>query len=122
MDVLAELEAHPGFEDAVVIIQGDHGSRIMITPPMYDYYTLASTRDYLDSYSTLLAMRGPRIPSGVDSTRASIQEVISLLTQSDFAWPGPVTAAPPFVFIAGDPGEHMRREPYPVGASGRLTD
>ena len=110
--LLATLEALPGFEDAVVIVHGDHGSRITITPPLLDHFESLTSRDLRDSYSTLFAVRAPGVPAGVDSTRASIQELSSYLVGSDFEWPGPITAAPPFVFLRDAPGGTMQRVPY----------
>jgi arylsulfatase A-like enzyme len=110
--LLDTLEVLPGFEDAVIIVHGDHGSKITIIRPTYEHLDRLTSRDLRDSYSTLFAVRAPGVPAGVDSTRASIQELLSRLAESDCEWPGPMTASPPFVFLEGEPGGIMRRIPY----------
>jgi hypothetical protein len=121
-NLLATLEALPGFKDAVIIVHGDHGSRITITRLMYEHFDRLTSRDLRDSFSTLFAVRAPGVPAGVDSTRASIQELFSYLVESDFEWPGPMTASPPFVFLQGAPGGTMRRIPYRSAPHGPVAD
>jgi hypothetical protein len=120
--LLDTLEVLPGFEDAVIIVHGDHGSKITITPPLLDHIDSLTSRDLRDSYSTLFAVRAPGVPAGVDSTRASIQDLLSQLAESDFEWSGPLTASQPFVFVQGAHGETMRRIPYEPLLHGPVTD
>ncbi len=120
--LLATLEALPGFEDAVVIVHGDHGPKITITPPLLDQFDSLTSRDLRDSYSTLFAVRAPGVPAGADSAQASIQELLSHLAESDFEWPGPITTSPPFVFLQGAPGGTMRRKPYGPAPHGPVAD
>jgi len=62
--LLATLEALPGFEDAVIIVHGDHGPKITITPPLLEHFDSLTSRDLRDSYSTLFAVRAPGVPAG----------------------------------------------------------
>jgi hypothetical protein len=70
--------------DAIVIIQGDHGSRIGLVEPN-DWGESAFTgSDYADFFSTLFAVRSPRIASAYDLRPASITCLLSILVKNDF--------------------------------------
>jgi hypothetical protein len=70
--------------DAVVIVQGDHGSRITMVDPATDAHKPIALSDFTDSYSTTFAVRSPWIPAGYDLEPASITCLLSSLAQSDF--------------------------------------
>ena len=47
------------WEDAVVILHGDHGSRLNLVEPLPQYEDQLRSRDYMDAFPTLLAVRRP---------------------------------------------------------------
>lgn len=59
------------FHDAVVVIHGDHGSRISAGRFVDDF----ATEDYVANYGTYFAVRGPGVTPGVDCEFASLPEV-----------------------------------------------
>jgi hypothetical protein len=64
--------------DAIVVIHGDHGSRIMQTAAQADIEALPHMRrqDFLDNFSTLFAVRMPDLPSGRDDRMLPIDELL----------------------------------------------
>lgn len=54
-------------QDATIIIYGDHGSRITLRDPIIAYRDLATKSDYVDSFSTLFAIRTPGTEPGYSS-------------------------------------------------------
>jgi hypothetical protein len=98
----AELE-----KDAVVIIHGDHGSRIARVEPNLSRTTpQASTPDYADSYSTLFAVRAPGIPVTYETRVVAITCLFGALVKSKFsAAPDPQACALPSVFVFADSKE-----------------
>ena len=70
--------------DAVVIVQGDHGSRITLVYPTADTRKAMSPSDFTDSYSTTFAVRSRWIPAGYDAEPASIACLLRSLVDSDF--------------------------------------
>lgn len=70
--------------DAVVIVQGDHGSRITIVDPTADARRAPGPSDFTDSYSTTFAVRSRWIPAGYDPQPASITCLLRSLVESDF--------------------------------------
>ncbi len=54
------------FDEATIIVHGDHGSRISVIEPAAQYADQVTDRDLIDSYATLFAMRGPTVTAGYD--------------------------------------------------------
>ena len=71
-------------EDAVVIVQGDHGSRISLVDPTTVAPVAPAASDYADMFSTLFAVRAPTIEHGYDTRVTPITCLLRSLAQSDF--------------------------------------
>jgi hypothetical protein len=67
--------------DAIVVLHGDHGSRITLNaqPP-----APPRESDAVDSYSTLFAVRSPGISPGQDARQSAITCLLAELVASDF--------------------------------------
>lgn len=63
------------FDDATIIVQGDHGSRITIHDPVVESADQLSPRDLIDAYSTLFAIRIPGVAGGYDTHMRSVQDL-----------------------------------------------
>jgi hypothetical protein len=98
-EFLTTISKSDNYRDAMIIIHGDHGSRISSGNTIEDY----KTRDYIDNYATFFAVRSPAATPGVDCEFVSLSEVFLRHVA-----PG---AAPP-------PGQ---RPPVPVVAASRDT-
>jgi hypothetical protein len=70
--------------DAIVIIHGDHGSRISLTEPELPGGSPMSAEDYADNYSTLFAVRSPYLNAGYDRQIAPITCLMRTLVESHF--------------------------------------
>ena len=70
--------------DAIVIIQGDHGSRIGLVEPNNRGESAFTGSDYADFFSTLFAVRSPRLAAANDLPPASITCLLSILVKNDF--------------------------------------
>jgi hypothetical protein len=103
----------------VVVIQGDHGSRISIANPFVDPVSAMSERDYVDTFSTLFAVRLPGGQAGYDRRPATIVALLKALYERKFrSLPGPeVTSETPTVFLMDEQRRFVRRpivlEPRP---------
>ncbi len=89
--------------DAIVIIQGDHGSRLTLRVPRRSNADLMSVEDYADSFSTLFAVRSPQLSVLYDATVVSITCLLKTLTEDDYRSVGglELCAANPAVFLRG---------------------
>jgi hypothetical protein len=81
---LAALAASPAGADAIVILHGDHGSRLANVAPRADRAERLSAEDLVAGYSTLFAIRAPGLESGPDPRPASAAELLQALARSGF--------------------------------------
>jgi Sulfatase len=70
--------------DAVVIVQGDHGSRITLVDPTTVARATQTVADYADAFSTLFAVRSASIDPGYDLRMSPITCLLRTLAESDF--------------------------------------
>jgi hypothetical protein len=77
--LLTGLERRGLLDDATIIVNGDHGSRIPVLFPHAE--TLAggmlSERDYIDTFSTLYAIKAPQVEAGYEAQPASLVQLLS---------------------------------------------
>jgi hypothetical protein len=92
-DLMTALGTSDNFRDAVVVIHGDHGSRISTGEILEDF----GSRDFVDNYSTFFAVRSPGVPPGLDCELVSLAEVFRRYIKPGVA-PGP-RAGPPLPVI-----------------------
>lgn len=71
-DLLQRILELDSYRDAVIVIHGDHGSRISNGNVVEDL----GARDFLDNYGTFFAVKAPEKAAGVDCTFTSLGEVL----------------------------------------------
>jgi hypothetical protein len=100
-------------QDAIIIVQGDHGSRISLVDPTTVAPVEPSASDYADMYSTLFAVRSPAIEHGYDTRVTPITCLLRSLAQSDFQSLAGVgsCSTPNIVFFMGS--ETPQQRPLP---------
>jgi hypothetical protein len=64
-------------DDALVIVHGDHGSRLSLVKPVPEVSERISPQDYLDSYSTLFAIRSPDLAAEYHGGARAIQSIFA---------------------------------------------
>jgi hypothetical protein len=101
-------------DDAVIIVQGDHGSRISLTDPTTAATPGPARSDFADMFSTMFAVRSGAVEPGDDTRSASIACLLRTLVSHDFqsvagteACPSPGTV----YFMAG--GKPPEPRPLP---------
>lgn len=99
--------------DTVVIVHGDHGSRITLDDPDPDGPSRLSPSDLRDSYSTMLAVSARGVPAGLDDRRVDIGCVLQALADSEFtsASPSPGCNARHTVFRVPPEGAQIDKAP-----------
>lgn len=78
-DVLETIDELGLLEEATIIIHGDHGSRITIADPVAPMADVTSSRDFIDAFSTLFAIRSPTVSPGYNGVPRSIQGLFAEL-------------------------------------------
>ncbi len=108
----AELRSNSGSDNMVVIIHGDHGSRITLT----DLSTSSGLEnmppsDYVDLFSTLFAVKLPGQEPIVNHDIVSINYLVRGLLSNEFrALPAlDDPAANPGIYVPNDSGQLVRR-------------
>jgi len=74
--LLDRLPARPETEDSVVIVHGDHGSRITARRPAPRNRNLLTPADLRDGFSTLFAVRKPGVPARYDDRLLPIDALL----------------------------------------------
>jgi hypothetical protein len=113
-DFMSALEQSDNFRDAVIIVHGDHGSRISSSEILEDY----GERDFVDNYGAFFAVRAPGVPAGVDCEFASLQEVFRRYAARGVP-PGPRTGPPlPVIVRSRNAGWKKVEAPMPAFGCG----
>lgn len=81
--LLVSLDEEGLLEETKIFIHGDHGSRITITDPVVSSLNGATARDFVDAFSTLLAIRSPSLAPGDEQAMRSIQSIFAEYVLND---------------------------------------
>jgi hypothetical protein len=84
IDKLVQAIPEPVRRDAIVIVQGDHGSRITLVDPGTNVGTPPAPSDFVDSFSTIFAVRAEGIEPGYDLQTSSIACLLRGLVEGRF--------------------------------------
>jgi hypothetical protein len=95
------------YNDSVIIVHGDHGSRITLDDPGAGRKNPLPTADRVDSYSTLFAVKLPGNRPTYDLRLASIQSLFKDLADNNFLeiGPGPAPTKHPVGDAVGPDGQ-----------------
>lgn len=84
---------------AIVVIHGDHGSRIALTRPDPWWGYRLSPRDILAHFGTLLAIRGPGFTPGVDRSLVAVHDFVAPALMGTYHREADATDAVPVVVL-----------------------
>ncbi len=76
------LEAVP--EDSIVIVHGDHGSRITNHDPVIEEMGRFNDKDLISGYSALFAVRSKNTTNGYETERYPVSRLLKALVDSSF--------------------------------------
>lgn len=82
--MIAAFESSPAGRNAVIILHGDHGTRITKKDPINAEAGKLSPADLMASYSTLFAVRSPGLAAGVEAQPYATPDILRQLMISDF--------------------------------------
>jgi hypothetical protein len=101
------------FDRAKVIIHGDHGSRLYLTEPTVDNRDELRRSDYIDSFSTLLAVKAPGLEPKYDQHIVAIQDALAAVAHDQPLDELSRRANKPYVLLRNLEGSEMIRRPMP---------
>ena len=104
------------FEDSIIILHGDHGSRIGVHDPSFENLDIMSIEDYSDAFSTLFALK---LPGKAGKYDLSVRPLEDLLAEALNVPLGStlglkVRESEPFVYLQSETREDLFRVFYPV--------
>jgi hypothetical protein len=97
-EALDALERSPAGRNAIVIVHGDHGSRITLADPM-SWMRRVNDRDLIAVYSTLFAVRAPGVEPGYEDAPAALPDLFNGLVESGFS-EAPAVASDKTIMLA----------------------
>jgi len=83
-DLFERMKATEIYENSVIVLHGDHGSRIVLTKPTHENKERLTPQDLVDGYSTLFAFKYPR---SLASYHTEVQPLEQLLENSPVLQP-----------------------------------
>lgn len=90
------IDENPALAGATVLVHGLHGSGIVGVPPTLEYERRAAAEDFVDGFSTFLALRAPGATPGVAPRPTPLQTVFPTF----FGAP-PAASGAPMLFLRG---------------------
>ena len=97
------------YDEATIIVHGDHGSRISIWNPVIEHKARLSDRDIIDNFSVLYAVKQPGVSPAYKSAVRSIQALFAETFLNK-----PLHVEPAGIFLRGGPtndGDLLRKFP-----------
>jgi len=79
------IDSISGGQQMVVIVHGDHGSRLGLHDPTPSRLEELQPSDFTDAFSALFAIRAPGIPPGYDQRFVPINELVGRALEAGFA-------------------------------------
>jgi hypothetical protein len=108
---LAALAESPAGADAVVIVHGDHGSRISDVEPLASQAGRLSDRDLVAGFSTLFAIRASGVTGGIEARPVPVPDLLEAVARSHFTSTEPVRrAVGPRMVVLDDNDWRPRRQ------------
>jgi hypothetical protein len=106
------------FDRLVIVMHGDHGPKIVEHRARADNEHELSRADYVDTFSTLFAVKEPGIPAGYDRRIVAAQELLAEVVARQSGARRTDTATVPYVLLATARGKPMLRQPLPAFGDG----
>jgi hypothetical protein len=107
------------YDRMLIVIQGDHGSRIWLHPPIAANRDILLSSDYADSFSTLFAVKAPGVEPAYDTRTVAIQDLLPAVASGQPLDRLPASETDPYVLLETQPrvvfedGTDMVRQPMP---------
>lgn len=113
-EALAALDHSPAGRQSIVIIHGDHGSRLTEVDPVVANIGSFSDDDMVATFSTLFAIRVPGVRASYSPERAPVPQLLKEFAASDFRQPPAIPVrSNPSVFLDDEDWKPVRRVPLP---------
>jgi hypothetical protein len=107
------------YDHTKLIIHGDHGSRLYLKEPTVPNKDELRPSDYVDSFSTLFAVKAPGVEPEYDRRIVAIQDSLAAIAHDQPLDQAPARAMKPYVLLRDMRGAEMMPRPMPeFGSTG----
>jgi hypothetical protein len=102
------------YDDSIIVLHGDHGSRIVLTEPNAATQLELTKQDLVDGYSTLFAMKLPGKSGGYDKSPWPLEQLLAKFVFEAGLAPTNIVHenSEPYVFLNGGSDGEFTRIPY----------
>jgi hypothetical protein len=102
------------YEDSIIILHGDHGSRIVMTEPTLENQLALTKQDLVDGFSTLFAMKLPGKQGGYDASPWPLEQLFAKFAFEAGLTPTNVLPekSEPYVYLTAEDHKEFIRIPY----------
>lgn len=111
--MIERLLERPALRDAIVIVHGDHGSRIGLTTPNRPNLERLLPEDLRDAFATHFAVRAPGIEPQLDDRSAAIESVLASIVERGRLPEGSGPIGLQRVFLTGERRDEVVQRPMP---------
>jgi hypothetical protein len=107
------------YDRMLIIIQGDHGSKISLHRPVAANKDRLVPSDYTDAFSTLFAVKAPGLEPAYDTRMVAIQDLLPAVASAPPLGRLPAGETEPYVLLETQPrvlsedGTDIVRQPMP---------
>jgi len=98
----SQLQRAGIYQHAIIIVHGDHGSRIALHSLTPENKAQLTQQDFRDYYQTLFAVKLPGQGTGYDQQLRSLQQILAQVTQTITGQAVQVASDVPFVYLYPD--------------------
>lgn len=100
-ELFDQMKAKGIFNDSIIIVHGDHGSRLAMREPTTKTAALLTMSDLVDTFSLLYAVKLPENQGGYDATQYPIEDLLkdSLSLSGSTAHDASSKSPAPFVYL-----------------------
>ena len=116
-DLFERMQASGIWENSLIIIHGDHGSRIVRTYPDIQNEMQLSEADMLDGFSTLFALKRPDEKGLYDQKVYPLEYLLQVKVLNHFSSNQmPVQQSSPWVYLKSEDPTYgdLKKVPYPI--------
>jgi hypothetical protein len=113
-DLFRRMRVAGIFENSIIILHGDHGSRIGLHDPYFENLDVLSKEDYTDAFSTLFAVKLPGKPGGYDLSVRPLEQLLAEALNVPLQSAGTLATreSEPFVYLRPRVGKDLVRVSY----------
>jgi hypothetical protein len=113
-ELFDQMRAAGIYDDSIIVLHGDHGSRIVLTEPNAATQPELTKQDLVDGYSTLFAMKLPGKSGGYDKSPWPLEQLLAKFVFEGGLAPTNIVHenSEPYVFLNGGSDGEFTRIPY----------